>query len=868
MRKKYFKLINLLPVIFLSLLFISPTSLLAMTPGTLVYRTSGNNMMYGYSTNQLLDIEYGILRHINPGHVGIYIGKDNGEDYVVEALADGIVKTPAKYFVNQDLGEKLLGAKLPIEASALERLKAIKIAKNLAELNYGYDFNFKKQKGAGDGDWTCVGFTEKIYESAGISNPNDLLKLEYNVFEYAVDITPDGYDNTSYVNGDGDTFSRNLEYSKISRRESLLLPASEVTGFNAGREYKGKRYFFVPYTQYLQPTLKNEEIDITLVSSFKEKDIRGKTPVISLMLRWSLINNPLSSIRNIVDKTANGIVNVVKNIFGTSDDEILLADYELLNDKEIKKNSEGQTNPITISKASEERIEIIGENNEINTGKSYNSNQNEIIDVLSGSQDSKIQKKEEKPELQIVTTSKQKDKENKEITTTTKQKVKEVNNNLVVGESKIKSNVSVLVNKLQAAATENKKNISNDDLDIIQNIVPSKVVSGIKPEDATLPDSNSNSSVPSVSPTALISKIYSTGMNDFIELYNPTNYDFDLAESGFRIEKAKTAENPSIAIRIGDEGDGIYPGGTIIKAKGYYLIVRDDASAYFLNMADAIARRSEFGWTGTGYIIYLGKGAISSTSDEDIIDAVGYGDATYFRGQNPALEIADNYYLNRIDDSADNRNDFELAVSSDPSIVFDDYIDDSQDVQDNTDDNEEENTNDNEEEENTDNTEEDDESDINSDFVPYTFAEPIDTTGINDLWHFSECHGEQRYSVGRFGCGLEIGFNNPPFKPELSTNIDLNSFAISFYYRDSKLVPSASPKLVIKMLNESGQAVSISLANKLFQLEGLPNSKWRYYPSPVFSEDNQDWRHFALVVNEEENYWAVYFNGQETYREE
>ncbi|HZJ41502.1 MAG TPA: LamG-like jellyroll fold domain-containing protein, partial [Patescibacteria group bacterium] len=47
-----------------------------------------------------------------------------------------------------------------------------------------------------------------------------------------------------------------------------------------------------------------------------------------------------------------------------------------------------------------------------------------------------------------------------------------------------------------------------------------------------------------------------------------------------------------------------------------------------------------------------------------------------------------------------------------------------------------------------------------------------------------------------------------------------------------------------------------------------PNSKWRYYPSPVFSEDNQDWRHFALVVNEEENYWAVYFNGQETYREE
>lgn len=62
-------------------------------------------------------------------------------------------------------------------------------------------------------------------------------------------------------------------------------------------------------------------------------------------------------------------------------------------------------------------------------------------------------------------------------------------------------------------------------------------------------------------PTALISKVYATGMNDFIELYNPTNYDFDLAEAGFRIEKTKTAENPSIAVRIGKEEDAIYPRG-------------------------------------------------------------------------------------------------------------------------------------------------------------------------------------------------------------------------------------------------------------------------------------------------------------------
>ena len=61
----------------------------------------------------------------------------------------------------------------------------------------------------------------------------------------------------------------------------------------------------------------------------------------------------------------------------------------------------------------------------------------------------------------------------------------------------------------------------------------------------------------------LINEIFSQGKNDWIELYNPLEEDIDLKEGGYRLEKTKTAENPSIMIRIGNEDDGYYPNGTI-----------------------------------------------------------------------------------------------------------------------------------------------------------------------------------------------------------------------------------------------------------------------------------------------------------------
>ena len=198
------KLIFQLGLIFVWLWYLLlPQTVFALTPGALIYRTTSQGKMFGYTTDKLLEISNGILTGINPGHVGIYVGQgEDGEHYVVEALAGGVVKTPAKYFVNEEEGEKLLGVKIPQYASDLERFKAVKIAESLVGKKLGYDFDFKKQKGPGNGDWTCVGLVEKVYESAGISNPNNLKHLEYNPNFYAVDITPDGFDNQSVINAE------------------------------------------------------------------------------------------------------------------------------------------------------------------------------------------------------------------------------------------------------------------------------------------------------------------------------------------------------------------------------------------------------------------------------------------------------------------------------------------------------------------------------------------------------------------------------------------------------------------------------------------------------------------------------------------
>ena len=171
-------------------------------------------------------------------------------------------------------------------------------------------------------------------------------------------------------------------------------------------------------------------------------------------------------------------------------------------------------------------------------------------------------------------------------------------------------------------------------------------------------------------------------LDDWIELYNPTDQPVDL--TNWRIERTQTASDPSILIRIGNTNDGSFPGGTTIPAHGFYLIVRDDANENLKSIADAIGTRSEFNFTGNGYTIYLATGAVSSPDDPDIVDTVGWGitdNVKYYEGS-PASEIPEGKSLERKGyggsdpnanpnygngwDTNDNSSDFVIQTSPNP----------------------------------------------------------------------------------------------------------------------------------------------------------------------------------------------------------
>jgi hypothetical protein len=169
----------------------------------------------------------------------------------------------------------------------------------------------------------------------------------------------------------------------------------------------------------------------------------------------------------------------------------------------------------------------------------------------------------------------------------------------------------------------------------------------------------------------VINEIYCDGDNDWIELYNNTSKSIDLAEKNYRIEKTETAKDPSILMRIGNSGDGNYAGKTIIPDKGYYLIVRDEASDELKNIADAIGTKNEFTWGCSGYTFYLGTDAISNDSDEDIVDEVSYGysdDKANFCKENQSPEIGNKESIERNNKSDNSENKCsELKKNNDPT---------------------------------------------------------------------------------------------------------------------------------------------------------------------------------------------------------
>ena len=62
--------------LFASIFLLLPGVCRAMPPGTLLYRTTDEGKMFGYSGDPLVESVAGVMTGINPGHVGIYIGQE------------------------------------------------------------------------------------------------------------------------------------------------------------------------------------------------------------------------------------------------------------------------------------------------------------------------------------------------------------------------------------------------------------------------------------------------------------------------------------------------------------------------------------------------------------------------------------------------------------------------------------------------------------------------------------------------------------------------------------------------------------------------------------------------------------------------
>lgn len=968
----------------------APASCWALAPGALLYRTSGQGKMYGYSGDPLIQVEKGIAKNIYSGHVGIYIGQEDGVDYVVEALSEGLVKTPARYFVNIDNQEEFLGAKLPKGLSPVRQAKAVALAKSLAKKGLAYDLNFREQKGPDSGDWTCVGLTEKIYESADISNPNNLAALEYDQDYYALDITPDGYDNYSVANSEGDCFSREREFSKIARRKNMLVPAPELVGYDVGREYGGERYIFLPYTQFLQPTLEDTPLDIEISSSFQEAAVRGQVSTLGLVLRWSLIDNPLSSLKRVVSGVKTLAVSLGKKILGSgSETEIALEDGLGLGsgnqgaakktEKKAAKKKTTTTKKNTALPAATEKKKESGLAKKVSK-KADSSSSPVAKSASAGPESSNAGKTETEGKATVsastvakeasasqpavyyvpVATASQAAAEtqsilpiviNKVFTTGTSYWVELYNPtsqdfdlatsgyrlekartaddpSLMIrfgnasdasfpGGTVIKGHDSYLVVSSDASAYYRDQAdaiamrdefswkgsgytiylgsgaiSSSADPDIIDIVGfgadatyflgsgPALAItshyfldriddsednrSDFKLSPASDPESlaalsiledDSSSVIATTTETetgtatttggtatstgsgtatssqarAIINRIYGTGDDDWIELFNPTDENLDLAASGYRLEKTKTAEDPSLMIRFGNTSDASFPGGTVITPRSSYLVVRDEAKAYYRDQADAIVTRDEFGWTGAGYSLYLGNGPISSSSDQNIVDLVGFGaEASRFLGSGPALEITDNYVLSRISDSKDNRSDFKLLPTDDPSIVW--------------------------------TPEGQEESDFSALADLYVPPVPIDSEGIREVWHFDECSGSGKWLVGKWDCGRELGFRDEAVDLPLGSDLDLNAFSATFYFRREE----KDPRVSFRLSNGDGVKLNLVLETDIIKIEGLPNSSWQYQTDLL---NDYLWHQATLTVDRTGNYWTLYIDGQERIRQ-
>jgi hypothetical protein len=145
--------------------------------------------------------------------------------------------------------------------------------------------------------------------------------------------------------------------------------------------------------------------------------------------------------------------------------------------------------------------------------------------------------------------------------------------------------------------------------------------------------------------------------DDWVELYNPTSATISL--DGWSIQKT----SGTFASLARKELTGTIPAG------GHFLIVRDSASTSpaLINAADVSA--SSFPLTDNS-VVYLvnDNNNIATTTDQNIVDFVGFGSSTIFEGSGPAANPADAKSIARAIDGQDtNNNSADFSLQNNPS---------------------------------------------------------------------------------------------------------------------------------------------------------------------------------------------------------
>jgi len=226
---------------------------LALERGAILYHTSEDGKMYGLTALELpcslIDIL--ILREVGSGHVALYIGNER----IIHAVREGVEETDSRNFIPRtDLrrGFRYVGAKIPLNYddpavwSDTRKSQLILFAKQ--QVGKPYDTNFSHQKGE-DGDFTCVGLVEYVYENFEGGTGYDITpfgyypetgtgRSQYQTYNCADTLWQDDTRKNS--------FAEDIEFSQIRHPSANTL--------DMGRKHNGERYIFFPYTQYIQTT--------------------------------------------------------------------------------------------------------------------------------------------------------------------------------------------------------------------------------------------------------------------------------------------------------------------------------------------------------------------------------------------------------------------------------------------------------------------------------------------------------------------------------------------------------------------------------------------------------------------------------------